>query len=115
MADSLVNTFPVLGVDRPFLESVLRGGLGFLPTTTPTLGDFGILPSPAALTGFADTIWRAFADAAEWYPPLVNLLYQGGFARGDAFHDTIRRLVAAKLDRPLTDEVTMGELPMHLT
>jgi predicted acylesterase/phospholipase RssA len=114
MTDGIVAINPAFNLFRGAIQSVVGLALAFYPNEDPVVGDFLPLPPEPLRQQFADRAWNAFADLDDTYPTLVNILYNGGVARGDVFHDTIRGLISAKVTGGVDADVPLKDLPLPL-
>jgi predicted acylesterase/phospholipase RssA len=94
------------------MKSVLTTALFFLPTSQPKLDDFNPFKTAALRTAFADRVWDEIARRNPIMRIETQLLYEGSLFEGQAFLNTMNRLLRAKING--TGDVTFNELPIPL-
>jgi predicted acylesterase/phospholipase RssA len=122
LADDLTNrivalSFGTLNQFRQRIRDVLGTALHFYPDNTPTVRSFLLTTLEQLREDIADAVWRVFTDTVRTYRYFVNWTFEGGLFKGEAFYETVRSLLEAKVweSRGLAPgPVLFNDLPLEL-
>lgn len=96
------------------VRTVLRGVLGFLPTSQPKLKNFELFDTEALRIAFADAVWSAVASVNPALVLSTQLIHEGSLFEGREFFDTIHSFLGAKVHNNPSADVLFKQLPIPL-